>query len=227
MFVGHYGFALAARGRAPTVPFWVLFLAVQWLDVVWTVLVLLGVEQVRIAPGITAANPLDLYYYPYSHSLAAAAVWGLAGALAYRRLTSGGSVAASAVVGLAIFSHWPLDLLMHRPDLPLIGDRFKVGLGLWNHVGVSLGVECLALLLGLAVAWRGEVRAQRPRPTGVLVIALVLMAIQFSNAFGPPPPSATVVAVMGLAAYLAFAAASGWWGDRRAGGRAAPTASNT
>ena len=83
MFVGHYGVSFAAKRADRTIPLWTLFLAVQLLDVIWAPLILLGVEKVRIVPGFTATNPLDLYYMPYTHSLVAALVWSVVGAIAY------------------------------------------------------------------------------------------------------------------------------------------------
>src|SRR5688500_11612764 len=130
MFVGHYGVSFAAKKADDSIPLWVLFLAVQLLDVVWAPLVLLGVEKVRIVPGFTATNPLDLYYMPYTHSLVAASLWSVAAALAYRRIARSAGSWAAMTVGLAVFSHWPLDLVVHTPDLPLYDNALKVGLGL-------------------------------------------------------------------------------------------------
>jgi len=75
MFIGHYGPSFALKAVRPAIPLWLLFIAVQLVDIGWALLVLLGVERVRIVPGITASNPLDLYYMPYTHSLAAVALW--------------------------------------------------------------------------------------------------------------------------------------------------------
>src|SRR5262244_3666510 len=104
MFVGHYGPSFAAKAIDKTIPLWLLFLAVQWLDVMWSIFVLLGIEQVRIVPGFTATNPLDLYYMPYSHSLVAAILWSAGAAVGYRLLTRSTMSAASWIVGLAVFS---------------------------------------------------------------------------------------------------------------------------
>jgi membrane-bound metal-dependent hydrolase YbcI (DUF457 family) len=138
MFVGHYSVAFAVKSNRNKIPLWVLFVAVQLLDFLWAPLVLLGIEKVRIVPGITAANPLDLYYMPYTHSLIGALVWsGLAFVL--YRVASGArpSNAAAFIVALAVFSHWILDLIVHRPDLAIYDDSLKVGFGLgiteaWN-----------------------------------------------------------------------------------------------
>src|ERR1700693_1304109 len=148
MFVGHYGPSFAAKAIRPAIPLWLAFIAVQLVDVAWAVLVILGIEKVRIVPGITASNPLDLYYMPYTHSLLAAALWSAGAFVAYRRFANrGADGAASLAVALAGFSHWVLDFLVHRPDLPLYDNTAKVGLGLWNVPAVAFGLEA-ALLFG-------------------------------------------------------------------------------
>src|SRR5881396_3483179 len=122
MFVGHYGVAFAVRSEKNQIPLWVLFVAVQLLDFLWAPFILLGIEKVRIVPGITASNPLDLYYMPYTHSLVAAVLWSCVGGVVYRLVARPARRQASAVVGAAVFSHWVLDLVVHRPDLPLYDD---------------------------------------------------------------------------------------------------------
>src|SRR4030095_8805327 len=109
MFVGHYGVSFAAKKVAPAVPLWLLFIAVQLLDVAWAPLVLLGIEKVRIVPGITASNPLDLYYMPYTHSLVAALLWAVAAIALCRTLRGVRNWSGAAWIGAAVFSHWVLD----------------------------------------------------------------------------------------------------------------------
>src|SRR2546426_12226501 len=118
MFVGHHGVSFAAKRADKTIPLWVLFIAVQLLDVFWGVFVLLGVEKVRIVPGFTATNPLDLYYMPYTHSLLAAILWSLGAAVAYRAVPKLGSWVTAGIVGAAVFWQRVLDLLCHPPGLP-------------------------------------------------------------------------------------------------------------
>lgn len=159
MFVGHYGVSFAARRVAPTIPLWTLFIAVQLLDVLWAPFVLVGIEKVRIAPGITASNPFDLYYMPYTHSLVAAVLWSGGAFLLYRLLAPQGLIGRAAlVVGLAVFSHWLLDFLVHRPDLPLYDNTAKVGLGLWNLPAVAFALEtrCCSAECGCTSARRGS-----------------------------------------------------------------------
>src|SRR4249919_90637 len=113
MFIGHYGPSFACKAAKPAIPLWVLFLAVQLVDIVWSILVLLGIEKMRIVPGFTATNPLDLYYMPYTHSLVAALLWSAAAATAYRLLGRPSGLRASLLVGGAVFSHWVLDFVVH------------------------------------------------------------------------------------------------------------------
>src|SRR5438874_612999 len=107
MFVGHYGIAFAVKTERNRIPLWVLFVAVQLLDFIWAPLVLLGIEKVRIVPGITATSPLDLYYMPYTHSLVGALVWSGLAFLLYKVVAGQrSSDAAALLVGFAAFSHW-------------------------------------------------------------------------------------------------------------------------
>ena len=201
MFVGHYAVSFAGKRAAPAVPLSVLFLAVQLLDVGWSVLVLLGIEKVRIVPGITATNPLDLYYMPYTHSLVAALAWSVAASILYRLLAPNADRRSSLVVGVAVFSHWLLDFIVHRPDLPLYDNTAKVGLGLWNQPALALGLEAGLLFLGVWLYLR--VRAQRR--VALLGFGLAMVGIQVLVFFGPPPASDRMAAITALAAYLLFA----------------------
>ena len=205
MFVGHYGVSFAAKKADPSVPLWVLFLAVQLLDILWAPFVLLGIEKVRIVPGITATNPLDLYYMPYTHSLVGALVWSVGAFAVYRLVGSRGRSGPAAVVGVAVFSHWVLDFVVHRPDLPLYDNHVKVGLGLWNMPAVAFGLEAAVLLVGI---WF-FLKSAPPRRAGVLVFGLVMLAVQAYVFFGPAPTSDRSVALTALACYVTFAAIIG------------------
>lgn len=200
MFAGHYGVAFGVKRTAPSAPLWMLFLAVQLLDVAWAPFVLLGIEGLRIVPGITASNPFDLYYMPYSHSLVAAIAWSF-GAAALYRFAARGSRSASVWLGVAVFSHWVLDFLVHRPDLPLYDNTAKVGLGLWNLPALAFGLEAAFLFLGIWLCiGSGAVRA-----SGALGVGVVLLAVHAFVFFGSPPDSPQAAAGMALLAYVVFA----------------------
>jgi membrane-bound metal-dependent hydrolase YbcI (DUF457 family) len=202
MFVGHYGVSFAVKRVAPAIPLWALFIAVQLLDVFWAPFVLLGIEKVRIVPGITASNPLDLYYMPYTHSLLGALIWSAAALLGCRLFVSWGRVEKAAlIVALAVFSHWILDLVVHRSDLPLYDNTAKVGLGLWNLPVVAFLLEA-GLLFGGMWLYFGTTSV---RPLRMVVFGLVMLAIQAYVFFGPPPVSDQAAAWTALAAYVVLA----------------------
>ena len=216
MFVGHYGVSFATKKVDASIPLWVLFLAVQWLDVIWAPFVLLGIEKVRIVPGFTATNPLDLYYMPYTHSLVAALVWSAAAAGAYH-LWRRASVRTSLLVALAVFSHWILDLVVHRPDLPLYDNTAKVGLGLWDYPTLAFGLEAALLFGGIAAF----LRARPTRRGAIITFGVVMLGVQAYVFFGPPPASPAGVASTALAAYGFFALLIWFLADRSSSLRAA------
>jgi hypothetical protein len=203
MFVGHYGVSFAAKPLAPRVPLWVWFIAVQWLDVVWSVLVLLGIEKLHIVPGFTQANPYDLYYMPYTHGLPGSIVLSLLLGCAVALFTPGRRGTTLALVAIAAFSHWILDLIVHTPDLPLYDNSAKVGFGLWRHVALSFPLELIVLGVGAWLYSRTEM-LKRPAVFWGFVIFLAVMQV-YAN-FGPPPTSEHAMAVMALAFYAALAA---------------------
>jgi membrane-bound metal-dependent hydrolase YbcI (DUF457 family) len=215
MFVGHYSASFAAKRLDPGIPLWLLFLAVQLLDVVWSILVILGVEKVRIVPGITASSPLDLYYMPYTHSLIAAVIWsGLAFAayLAWRRSLAWKS---GALIAAAVFSHWLLDLIVHRPDLPLYDNTAKVGLGLWNYPAPAFLLEAALLFGGMLLYLRATVPVTPAGRYGMIVFGIVLLALNALPVVGPPPPSPNAAAVTALSSYIVFAAIAAWLERKR------------
>jgi hypothetical protein len=225
MFLGHYGLALAAKRAAPRTSLGALTFAAEFLDELWPILLLLGIEQVRIAPflitynsstnpadrHVTSATPLDFVYYPFSHSLLMAIVWGvLIGGLyfALRGYGRGAWILAALVV-----SHWFLDLPMHRGDLPLwLGASSpKFGWGLWNSIAATYIIEFTIYLAGVSV----YVRATRPRDRigrwGLWAYVLVL-AILYVTSNGPPPPNVRALAWTTLGVWLFVPWA--WWVDK-------------
>jgi hypothetical protein len=148
MFIGHFGVALAAKRVAPKTSLGTLILAAQFLDFLWPVFVLLGIEHVRIAPGYTRVSPLDFTDYPISHSLLMATAWAILFGGTYYILRR--TAQSALVVGTAVLSHWLLDFIVHRPDLQLYpGSEVRVDLGLWNSWAASIAMEVLFFGAGL------------------------------------------------------------------------------
>src|SRR6266581_8851761 len=207
MFVGHYGVAFAVKTERNKIPLWVLFVAVQLLDFLWAPFILLGIEKMRIVPGITATNALDLYYMPYTHSLVGALFWSAAAYVIYKIGWRGiASNAAALLVGFAVFSHWLLDLIVHRPDLAIYDDTLKVGFGLWNYRGVEFILEIAILVGGIALYLKRNAINSVARKSGVIVFGVVLILIQAGNTFvGRPPSSNRAFAITALIFYTFFA----------------------
>ena len=157
MFLGHHAVALAAKKVSAEVSLGTLVLSAQFIDLLWPVFLLLGLEHVRFAPGITAFSPFDFYDYPISHSLLTVVIWATGlGALYYaiRRSARG-----AWVVGGCVLSHWVLDFISHRPDLPLLpGSPITVGLGLWNTFVGTVVVEG-GLFIAVVILYATSTRA--------------------------------------------------------------------
>lgn len=212
MFIGHYALAFGAKRLAPAVSLGTLFLACQFADLLWPTLVVLGIEIVEIDPGNTLVTPLDFVKYPYSHSLVMLLVWSGLFALAYRVLRDG-SVIAIATVGGLVFSHYILDVITHRPDLPItINGPERLGLGLWNYPGTTLAIESALFIVGAAIY--ASVTRERDRIGGIGLYALIatLVAIYFAALYGPPPPNSQAVAIAGHLSWLFVLWA--YWIDR-------------
>lgn len=190
-------------------------MAVQLLDVAWAILVLIGIEKVRIVPGITASNPLDLYYMPYTHSLTGALIWSVVAIFLSRAVRGVGNWFAAILVGAAVFSHWILDWLVHRPDLPIYDDMMKVGLGLWNYPIIALGLETLFLFGGMFMYMRRTKAISSVGRFGPPAFGIVMLSIQAYVFFGPPPASDKAAAVTALASYLVFAGIAEWLDKQR------------
>lgn len=212
MFIGHFALGFGAKRVAPSVSLGTLFLACQLADLIWPNLVLMGVEQLEIDPGNTAYTPLDFVSYPYSHSLVAAAVWAAVFALAYRALRHSAWAVALTLAGL-VLSHWVLDAISHRPDLPLtIRGGARVGLGLWSSVPATVLVEGLLFAIGVGVYARTTRARDRVGAVALWSLVAFLAIVSSANALGPPPPSPMAVAWSAQAMWLIVA--WGYWVDR-------------
>jgi hypothetical protein len=208
MFVGHYGVSFLVNSKDKSIPLWLLFIAVQFLDVLWGIFILTGVEKVRIVPGITATNPLDLYYMPYTHSLLGAIFWSVVGFAAYYAFRK--NMSAAILVGAAVFSHWVLDLIVHRPDLALYDDTYKMGFGLWNYPAIALGLEIIFLFGGMFFYFQSTTAKSAVGKFGMPLLGIILVMVQTYVFFGAPPDSPDAAAFTALIAYFVFAGVVAW-----------------
>ena len=211
MFIGHFGVALAAKKVAPRTSLGTLVMAAQFLDLLWPLFLLLGVERVIIAPGSTAVTPLDFISYPLSHSLLACLGWACLFAGIYKLVKR--DTRGAVCLWFVVTSHWVLDALSHRPDLPLYpGSSTYVGLSLWNSRLWTILVEGAIFVLGARIYARSTHARDRTGSYAPRSFIAVLLLFYFLNIFGPPPPSENAIAFSGLGLWLFVIWA--YWIDR-------------
>jgi len=211
MFIGHFGVGFGAKAAAPRVSLGSLFLAAQFVDLLWPTLLMLGVERVRILSGPVQGPPLAFEHYPISHSLLAVCIWAVLFALVYYALRR--SRLGAWVLGLLVISHWLLDLIVHYPDLPLYpGSAQRVGFALWSSPLIELLLEFAIFVVGVGLYLRSTKARDATGKWALWSLIVFLAVIQTANTFGAPPPSVTALAWVGQAQWLLVA--WGYWVDR-------------
>lgn len=201
MFIGHYSVAFAVESGKNKIPLWVLFVAVQLLDYIWATLVLLGIEKLRVIKGFTAGSMLDSYFHPYSHSLITAILWSCVAAIVYKPICSWlGFVytkSAALIIGVAVFSHWILDLIAHPRDLAIYDNTWKVGFGLWNYRDTEFALEIGLLGAGILLYLTRNVMPAI-RKGAVVAFGAALVVIQIGDTYVPRNPLTARQTVIGV-----------------------------
>lgn len=212
MFIGHFAAGMAGKKIEPSISLGTLFLASQFLDLLWPALLLLGIEHVIISPGISKVTPLQFTDYPISHSLLLVICWGLVFAVTYYLISR--NRRGAVLLGALVVSHWILDFIVHIPDLPLYpGKSPMVGLSLWNSPTLTILVEGSIFLAGILLYVRAK-QAQRLRISWWFwSLVLFLVAIHTMNFISPPPPDVQAIAWVGQLQWLFVLWA--WWADRK------------
>lgn len=188
MFIGHFGVGFGAKKAAPFVSLGILFASAQFLDLLWPTLLLLNIEHVAITPGITKATPLDFTDYPISHGLLLVIIWGLIFGFLYWLIKK--NVKNAVVLLICVISHWLMDIIVHRPDLPLYpGNSPHLGLGLWNYPLLSIIAETVIFVTGVYFYFKKTTAKNRSGKFGLWLLIALLVFIHIGNFFGPPPPS--------------------------------------
>jgi len=211
MFIGHFALGMAAKKVEPSVSLGTLFLAAQFLDLLWPSLLLMDIEHVSIEPGISKVTPLAFIDYPISHSLLAVLGWSLAFAAIYYLITK--NKRASVLLGSLVLSHWILDAIVHIPDLPLYpGESPKVGLGLWNSVPLTIITEGIIFAAGVLLYINTRNMLGQKVSGWFWSLVAFLLIIHIMNLVGPPPPSVSAIAWAGHLQWLFIPWA--WLADR-------------
>ena len=200
MFIGHFAVALAAKRAAPRASLGTLTLAALFLDALWPLFLLLGIERAEIAPGPNSFLLLNFSYYPISHSLLMAIVWSALFKVLYYARTK--YLRGAIWVGLLVLSHWILDFIAHVPDLPLWPGGPKVGLGLWNYPAATIVVESAMFLAGVWI----YLGTTRPRniigKAAFWAYVIVVVGLYAADATSQAPPSIAIVAYIGIIAWI-------------------------
>ena len=209
MFIGHFGLGFAAKKASPAISLGTLFMAVQFLDLIWPTLLLFHAEQVTIHPELGGNRVLEFTSYPYSHSLVMAIVWGLVFGGVYFLIKR--NVRDSVIVGLAVLSHWVLDLVVHFHDLPLFTgpDSPKVGFAVWGNPVLTNVIEGVMFVVGIIL----YLRVANPRKGVLWVLIALLVLTQVSNLFSPAPGSVAALGWSAQAQWLFVGLA--YWADRK------------
>lgn len=216
MFIGHYAAGLALKSKEKKASLGLLFIAVQFVDILFFPLALIGIERFSVVPYFTESTHFNLEYMPYTHSLLGSLVWSGLTYFAFKIFTKKNSIAL--VMGLAVLSHWFLDLIVHTPDLSLWGGSSpKLGLGLWNHALLSYLLEAALLLTGVWLYMKNTTATTTVGKYGMIVLAVVMLLANSANLFGPPPgDSKLAIALTGMSGYALFAAVAFWLDKKRA-----------
>lgn len=204
MFIGHYGVALGAKkiNNAPSLG--TMFLASQFIDLLWPLFLLIGIEKVKVEPGNTAFTPLNFVTYPYSHSLFFVIIWAILFGLVYFFIKK--NLKNSLLLGGLVLSHWFLDLFVHQPDLQILPwDSLRVGFGLWNSVILTLIIEGLIFISGSYLFLTSTKALNKKGSIGLWMLLIFLAVIYIINIFSAPPSSEIAIAVAGLAMWLIVA----------------------
>ena len=212
MFIGHFGVGFAAKKFIKKPSLGTLFFASQFIDLLWPLFLILGIENVSIDPGNTVVTPLNFIYYPFSHSLIGAFVWALLFGAVYYFIKK--DLKTSIWLGILVLSHWILDFITHRPDLPLfIGSNSPlVGLGLWNSFAGTIIIESAIFVVGVYFFITVTKAKNKIGIYSLWSLIIFFIIIYIANLFGPPPESVTAIKYVSLAQWLLI----GWayWIDK-------------
>ena len=211
MFIGHFGVGFAGKKFEKSTSLGTYFMAAQWIDLIWPILLLLGIEKAEINPDISAVTPFDFTYYPFTHSLFAVVVWSALFAIVYYLIRK--KLKNALILGGLVISHWFLDLLVHIPDLPIFpGYSLKIGLGIWNSLAATLIVEGLIFAGGVYLYLKNTKAKNRTGLYSLIGLVAFLVLMYVLNLFGPPPDSIEAVGIFGNAQWLIIL--WGYWIDK-------------
>jgi len=210
MFIGHYGVGYAGKKPGPKISLGTLFMAAQWLDLIWPIFLILGVEHVSVHPGDTKMTPLSFDYYPFSHSLLYVLIWAVLFSGFYYIFRR--NFRNSLIVGLLVISHWVLDLIVHKPDLPLYPGGPDEGFGLWNIPTIAITIEALIFIIGAYLYFSCTKPKDKTGTYASWGLIIFLAVVYTMNLLSTPPADTKLISYVSLSAWLIVLWA--YWADR-------------
>lgn len=211
MFIGHFALGLAAKKIDSKPSIGTTMLAAQFVDLLWPFFLIFGIETVSIDPGNTAFTPLDFTHYPYSHSLTAVLIWAILFGGIYYLITK--NKKGSLLLGALVISHWVLDFITHRPDLPLsFSENEMVGLGLWNNKALTIIIEGGIFVICTWIYLRSTKAINKKGIVLIWTLLILLVASYITNLAGPPPPNVDAIGYAGLLQWIFIGL--GYWADK-------------
>ena len=220
MFIGHYAVSFALKKVDKNISLGMLFLAVQFVDILFFPFVLMGIENFNLIENHTESTHFELSFMPYSHSLTASFVWAFGVYIAFKLFLPKKTVnknKIAIVMAIAVLSHWFLDLIVHTPDLPLFGDcSTKLGLGLWNNAVATYLLEAILLVLGLVIYLKSTKATTFIGKYGMIIFVVFMLVVNANNIFGPPfGDNVITMSVSALVMYFVFAGVAFWLDGKR------------
>ena len=211
MFIGHFGVGFAGKKFDKSASLGTYFMAAQWIDLIWPILLLLGIEKAEIKPGISSVSPINFTYYPFTHSLFGVIVWAVLFGMIYFLIKKKSRTAI--ILGMLVLSHWFLDLLVHVPDLQIFpGYNLKVGFGIWNNLSATIILEGLIFTLGVYFYYKTTKTKNKVGTYSLIGLIAFLIVMYISNLVGPPPPTIEMIGIVGNAQWLIVL--WGYWIDK-------------
>jgi hypothetical protein len=217
MLAGHFGVSYALKAKEKHASLGLLFLAVGFADLVWSLFILLGIEKAQVVPSLPSSR-LNLYYMPFDHSLVGILFWSIVIYVLFRVLPGAQDARKSRialVMAVAVFSHFVLDIPVHRADLGLVGNAYKIGLGLYNYPIPAFLLEAITLLAGLWLYLNSTTGTTFLGKYGMIFLYVFLLLINAFTYWGPNPQNPTEVAIFLPIVYFVSALLADWLDGKR------------
>lgn len=220
MFVGHYTAAFALKGKVKDTSLGMLFIATQFVDILFFPFVVYGIEKMRFVEGFTAVNDFDMYFYPFTHGLVGSVVWAAIFYAVYYFIIAKGSINRKAIawaMALGVLSHWFADLIVHTPDLPIVNGEPKFGFGLWHSKEMTFAVEAIFLIVGLVFYLKKTSAVSKVGNYAAIGLVVFLLLVNYLNLYVLPKENdINVLTISALASFFIFAGIAHWVEKKRA-----------